>query len=123
MVEEGATHVRERTFTREDVRAFGDLSRDRQSIHTDPDEEGRLVVQGLLTATLPTEIGADLEVLATDMRFEFPRPVYTGDTVVCEWTTDRVRDDGDRYDLTASVTCSRDDDVVMHGAVEGVVWK
>jgi len=40
----GDTYTHERTFTPEDVREFGDISGDTQSIHTDSDEEGRLVV-------------------------------------------------------------------------------
>ncbi|EMA34444.1 MaoC domain-containing protein dehydratase [Halobiforma lacisalsi AJ5] len=63
--EAGDVYTYERTVTTAEVRQFGELSGDQQPIHTDPDEEGRLVVQGLLTATLPTAIGGDLEVLAT----------------------------------------------------------
>lgn len=48
--------------------------------HLTPDEQGRLVVQGLLTATLPTKVGGDNNVLARTMNFEFTRPVFTGDT-------------------------------------------
>ena len=35
--EEGDGFTYERTFTAEDVRAFGELTGDQQSIHTDPD--------------------------------------------------------------------------------------
>jgi len=42
---EGDVITHERTFTAEDAREFGKITGDQQSIHTDPDEEGRLVVR------------------------------------------------------------------------------
>lgn len=44
-----------RTFTEADVELFTKVSMDEGDHHTTPDELGRLVVQGLLTATLPTK--------------------------------------------------------------------
>ncbi len=44
------------------------------------------MVQGLLTATLPTKIGGDLNFIARQMTFQFLRPVFAGDTVQCEVT-------------------------------------
>lgn len=121
---EGDTYTHERTFTTEDVRRFGELSGDRQPIHTDPDEEGRLVVQGLLTATLPTKIGGDLEFIARTMEFEFRRPVYTGETITCEWTTETVTEREDRYEAAGMAVCRNEDDtVVMRGSFEGVIRK
>jgi acyl dehydratase len=120
----GDTHVHERTFTREDVERFGELSGDTQPIHTDPDEDDRLVVQGLLTATLPTKIGGDLEVLATRMEYAFHRPVYTGDTVTCVWETESVTERPDRYELSVSLSCTKDEgETVMTGETDGLVWK
>jgi acyl dehydratase len=120
----GDTHTYERTFTAEDVKRFGELSGDTQPIHTDPDEEGRLVVQGLLTATLPTKIGGDLEVLATRMEYEFHKPVYTGETITCVWTNDAVTERSDRYDLSVSLSCTNESGTeVMTGETDGIVWK
>jgi len=118
---EGATHTFERTFTREDVRQFAAVSGDTQPRHTEPDEDGRLMVHGLLTATLPTKIGGDLEVLAHTMEFEFRKPVYTGETISCTWTMERVEKQGDRYEITADVVCERGDDVVLTATVDGLV--
>jgi 3-hydroxybutyryl-CoA dehydratase len=70
----------ERTFTPEDVELFTKVSGDEGSHHVTPDEQGRLVIQGLLTATLPTKIGGDNNVLARTMNFDFLRPVFTGNT-------------------------------------------
>ena len=120
---DGDVHVFERTFTHEDVERFGEVSGDRQAIHTEPDEEGRLVVQGLLTATLPTKIGGDLGVLARSMEFEFLEPVYTGETIICEVTTESVDEREDRYDIACAVVCHRAGEPVLKGRFEGLVWK
>lgn len=122
--EEGDVHTFERTFTHKDVERFGEVSGDRQAIHTEPDDEGRLVVQGLLTATLPTKIGGDLGVLARTMEFEFREPVYTGETITCEVTVTAVTERDDRYDIACSVDC-RDVDgtTVMESSFEGLIWK
>jgi acyl dehydratase len=126
--EEGDVHAVERTFTPDDVDDFAAVSRDTQAIHTDRDPP---MVHGLLTATLATEIGGDLAVLARTMEFDFLAPVYAGDTVRCEWTTTAVDVRPDRYDLAATVDCRRtasaladaDPGPVLDGHVEGIVWR
>lgn len=121
---EGDTHSFERSFTPEEVRQFAELSGDEQSRHLEPDDDGRLLVHGLLTASLPTKIGSDLEVLAREMEFEFHAPVYTGETVTCEMTIERVEEHASRYDVGGVVTCENEDgDVVLTGSVEGLIWK
>ena len=42
------------------------------------------MAQGLLTATLGTEIGGALHLLASEMTYRFLRPVFTGDAIRCE---------------------------------------
>lgn len=76
----------ERTFTEEDIRLFGKVSGDEGVHHVTPDEQGRLMAQGLLTATLPTKIGGDLNFIARELNFQFHRPVFAGDTVRCDVT-------------------------------------
>ncbi len=76
----------ERTFTEDDVRLFGKLSGDEGIHHITPDDRGRIMVQGLLTATLPTKIGGDMNFIARELNFQFHRPVFVGDTVKCEVT-------------------------------------
>ncbi len=80
-----------RTFTEEDVLRFGDVSRDYNPVHYD----GRFaeargfpgrICQGLLVASLITEIGGQLGWLAVRMDLTFKRPVYIGDTVSCTLT-------------------------------------
>ncbi|QSX00621.1 MaoC/PaaZ C-terminal domain-containing protein [Haloterrigena alkaliphila] len=121
---EGETHTFERTFTTDDVERFADLSGDRQDIHTEPDEEGRLMVHGLLTATLPTKIGGDLEVLAQRMDLEFVRPVYTGERITCRWTFESVAERDDRYEIVVDVNCENGDGkTVLTGSTEGLIWR
>ncbi len=76
----------QRTFTEEDIRLFGSLSGDEGIHHVTPDDQGRLMVQGLLTATLPTKICGDINFIARQLTFQFLRPVFAGDTVLCDVT-------------------------------------
>ncbi|MEF8840810.1 MAG: MaoC/PaaZ C-terminal domain-containing protein [Haloarculaceae archaeon] len=120
----GETFTAERTFTTEDVRRFADVTNDTQPIHTEPDEGGRLVVHGLLTASLLTDIGGDLELLARTMEFEFRRPVRTGEYITCTWTVASVEEREDRYVLENDVLFRDEEgETVATARVEGVVWK
>lgn len=74
----------ERVFTKENVEQFTSIPGDAGNHHTAPNEVGNYIVQGLLTATLPTKIGGDYNVLARSMNFEFLRPVFTDEKIVCE---------------------------------------
>jgi acyl dehydratase len=76
----------QRTFSEDDVQLFNKISGDEGVHHVTPDEQGRLMIHGLLTATLPTKIGGDMNFIAREMRFQFHRPVFAGDTVSCEVT-------------------------------------
>jgi acyl dehydratase len=82
----GDTLTWERTFTEEDIRLFARFSGDEGEHHLEPDEKGRLMVHGLLTATLPTKIGGDHNFIARELTFQFLRPVFSGDTIRCEVT-------------------------------------
>lgn len=120
----GDIYTHERTFTREDVEQFADLSGDNQPIHTEPDAEGRVVVQGLLTATLPTKIGGELEVLATRMEYEFHAPVLTGETITCVWENESVTERDDRYELSVALACTNEAGTeVLTGETDGIIWK
>ncbi|MFG6117833.1 hotdog domain-containing protein [Thalassobacillus sp. B23F22_16] len=113
----------ERTFTKKDVELFTQISGDEGVHHLTPDEQGRLVVQGLLTATLPTKIGGDHNVFARTMNFEFMRPVFTGDTIVCEVTIDNFeKTENNRTAIEASFTCiNQMDKEVLKGNFAGVI--
>jgi acyl dehydratase len=113
----------ERTFTIEDVELFTKVSGDEGIHHLTPDEQGRLVVQGLLTATLPTKVGGDHNVMARTMDFEFLRPVFTGDTIICEVTIEQFeKQDNNRISILASFLCANQHEKqVLRGSFAGVI--
>ena len=100
---------------------FTKISGDEGIHHLSPDEQGRLVVQGLLTATLPTKVGGDHNVLARKMNFEFLRPVFTGDTIICEVTIEKYeRQENNRTAIAASFICeNQEEKEVLRGDFSG----
>lgn len=113
----------ERTFNKEDVEMFTKVSLDEGNHHITPDEQGRLVIQGLLTATLPTKVGGDNNVLARSMNFEFLRPVFTGDTIICEVTIEQFeKQDTNRMSIVATFLClNQNEKQVLRGNFAGVI--
>ena len=113
----------ERTFISEDVELFTKVSGDEGSHHTNPDEQNRLVIQGLLTATLPTKVGGDYNVVARTMNFDFLRPVFTGDTIRCAVTIERYEKQvNDRIAIMANFQCTNQNEkTVLKGNFEGVI--
>ena len=121
-VSEGDTSTYERSFTREDVEQFADVSDDRGSHHVETDDEGRLLVHGLLTATLPTKLGGDLDFLARTMDLTFHRPVYTDETIRCEMTVTDVTPQEGRTRVQSRAECTNEDgETVLVGEYDGVV--
>lgn len=113
----------ERSFSEEEVRLFGRLSGDEGIHHIKPDQRGRLMVQGLLTATLPTKIGGDLNFIAREMVFEFIRPVFTGDTIRCEVTLTHMEEAGENTNLWARWVCrNQDGREVLTGRAQGTIF-
>jgi acyl dehydratase len=112
----------ERTFTEADIRAFTQLSGDTGEHHLAPDAHGRVMVQGLLTATLPTKLGGDINFIAREMHFSFERAVYAGDTVRIELTLTQVQKLESTTLLEADWVCTNQHDrVVMTGSTSGVI--
>jgi 3-hydroxybutyryl-CoA dehydratase len=113
----------ERMFTKEDVEMFTKVSLDEGDHHIHPDEQGRLVIQGLLTATLPTKIGGESNVLARTMNFEFLRPVFTGDTILCEVRIKELEPrDNNRTSIMATFLCTNQNEKqVLRGSFAGVI--
>ncbi|MEJ5375132.1 MAG: MaoC family dehydratase [bacterium] len=77
-----------RTFTWQDVEAFGRITRDYNPVHYEPrfaQEKGfrGLICHGLLVGSMICEPGGQWAWLASGMSFRFLRPVYVGDTVTC----------------------------------------
>ncbi|GIN94800.1 enoyl-CoA hydratase [Siminovitchia terrae] len=114
----------ERTFSVRDVGLFTEISGDKGNHHIIPDEQGRLVIQGLLTATLPTKVGGDNNILARTMNFEFLRPVFTGDTIICEVKIEKYeRQKNNRTAISASFSCeNQNEKEVLKGNFSGVIF-
>ncbi len=113
----------ERTFTVGDVELFTEISGDEGIHHITPDEQGRLIIHGLLTATLPTKVGGDNNVLARTMNLEFLRPVFTGDTIICEVKIEKYeRQEKSRTAIIASFLCkNQNETAVLKGDFSGVI--
>src|SRR5438128_23523 len=95
-----------RKITPEDVRRFTEVSGDAGVHHVEPDAQGRLFAQGLLTATLPTKLGGDLNFIGRESTFEFLRPVYSGDALTCLGEIDSVVEQPRRFKVTFSFEVS-----------------
>jgi acyl dehydratase len=113
----------ERTFTMEDVELFTKVSKDEGVHHITPDEQGRFVVQGLLTATLPTKVGGDFNVLARTMNFEFLRPVFSGDTIRCDVIIEQFElDEKNRQAIRTTFSCiNQRNKEVLKGSFAGII--
>ncbi|TPG69207.1 enoyl-CoA hydratase [Brevibacillus laterosporus] len=86
----GDTLTWTRTFTEEETLHFAEFTGDKGRHHMERDEQGRLMVHGLLTASIGTKIGGDLHYIAREFNNEFLRPVFTGDTITCEVTINEI---------------------------------
>jgi acyl dehydratase len=89
----GVTATWTRTFSAEDVEAFAALSGDRNPLHFDAafagrTKVGRLVVQGGLTTGLFNALVAERlpgpGSVFLHQEWDYPAPVYIGDTVTAE---------------------------------------
>ena len=122
MIQTGQEIVYQRTFTAEDIELFARVSGDEGMHHVAPDALGRIMVHGLLTATLPTKIGGDMNYIARDINFVFERPVYAGDTVTCIVTLTQVEPANGMTRVTAEFVCrNQNDKTVLTGTTHGIV--
>lgn len=112
----------ERAFTEDEIRRFMDLSGDRGIHHQEKNAEGKLLAHGLLTATLPTKLGGDLDYIARTMTFEFLKGVYSGDTLTCLGVVDAVKPGRAFTRVSFSFTVTNQASVVvMKGTSSGVI--
>jgi 3-hydroxybutyryl-CoA dehydratase len=112
----------ERTFTEEDIRLFNRVSGDEGVHHVTPDDLGRLMVHGLLTATVPTKIGGDMNFIAREMNFQFHRPVFAGDTVTCVVTVVEFEPAEQYTSVRTDFVCTNNHGKdVMSGYAQGVI--
>lgn len=88
-----------RTFSRQDVDRFADISRDYNPVHFDRRWTAvkgfkDRICHGLLVAGMLTEIGGQIGWLASGMDFQFKQPVYIGDTVTCTFSITEIDSQG-----------------------------
>jgi acyl dehydratase len=118
----GDTFALARTFTEEETRAFGQLSRDYNPVHyerrfTEAKGLPGLICHGLLVGSLLTELGGQIGWLASGMEFRFRKPVFFGDTVTCRFTLLEV-DEAGRARGSAVFT-NQEGTTVMEAALSG----
>jgi acyl dehydratase len=91
-----------RTFTADDVEAFADLTGDRNPLHFDADfavrtRPGALIVHGGLTTSLFNALVAEVlpgpGSVFLHQEWDYPAPVYIGDTVTAEAEVIEARTD------------------------------
>lgn len=112
----------ERLVTEEDILRFMEVSGDRGVHHRERDGKGRLLAHGLLTATLPTKLGGDLDYVARTMEFEFLKPVYAGDRLACVGLVEKA-ESGRAFTRVAFSfqVVNQDGVLVMRGNSAGVI--
>ena len=93
------------SFSVDDVRAFAGLSGDAALHHQQADEQGRLVVHGLLTASLPTRLGSTLNIWAREMTCHWHRPVFTGEAITCEVTIEQMQATEQGTHMSVALRC------------------
>src|SRR5436853_141529 len=109
-----------RTFTEDEILRFAELSQDKGIHHIQKDPEGRLMAHGLLTATLPTKAGGDLNFIARMMQFEFKLAAYAGDALTCVGVVDSVITQSQRYKVKFSFTVTNQrGETVLTGTSSG----
>lgn len=98
----GDTASLTKTITDADIRAFAELSGDRNPIHLDDEYAatsrfGHRIAHGMLAASLiSTVLGTELPGTGTvylSQNSRFVAPVYPGDTVTARVTVTNIRDD------------------------------
>ena len=115
-----------KTITEEDVRAFAELTGDRNPVHLDEEYAsttrfGRRIAHGMLGASLVSAVianelpGRGSVYLSQTLRFT--APVFLGDTVTARVTVTRVREDKPVVTLETVCTNQRGERVVEGEAV------
>lgn len=120
--EVGHTFAFSRTFTADDVARFAEVSEDYGRHHVEPDEHGRVMVHGLHTASLATQIGGSINYISRTMNYEFLAPVWSGDTITCTATVDEAEPQRGRWRYNISFVYENQDGVVvLTGSSRGIV--
>jgi 3-hydroxybutyryl-CoA dehydratase len=112
-----------RTFTEGDVALFIGVTGDLNPYHQDEMFASeswfkRRNIPGLLTASMATHIGGMMGFLATEMTFQYLKPVYVSDTITCVVTI--VEKDEEKRQVFCSVNFTNQDGIeVLKGSFCG----
>lgn len=111
-----------RLITADDIARFAELSGDRGRHHLEGDASGRLMAHGLLTATMPTKLGGDVDYMASTMTFDFLKPVYAGDALTCDGVVESAAVQTSRFKVRFAFEVRNQDGVlVLRGTSAGSV--
>jgi len=120
----GDTFSISRVFTEKDIVLFADITRDYNPIHFDnrftevKGFSGR-ICHGLLVASMISEIGGQIGWLATEMNFNFRKPIFFGDTIDCDLTITEI-DDRDWATAKAEYK-NQDGTLVIEAILKGII--
>jgi 3-hydroxybutyryl-CoA dehydratase len=122
----GDSAERSRTITDDDVRAFAELTGDRNPVHLDDEYAagtrfGRRIAHGMLGASLISSVLANelpgRGTVYVSQTLRFTAPVFPGDTVTARVTVKAVREDKPVVTLETVCTNQRGERVVEGEAV------
>ncbi len=113
-----------REFTEEDTTSFAGITRDYNPVHFDDrfaEVKGlsNRICHGLLVAGMITEIGGQIGCLASEMSFDFKKPVYFGDNIECSLTITELNDKG--WINSKAEYKNQNGTVVIEGLLKGIV--
>ncbi len=118
----GGTASLTRIFTEEEIVQFAEISGDKGRHHMEHDDKGRLMAHGLLTASISTQLGGEINYIARVMNYEFLRPVFAGDAITCEATiTDVVEQEGFKKIAIKMVFTNQIGKEVIVGTTHGII--
>jgi len=120
----GDRFVVTRRFTKRDMQAFADVTRDYNPIHfekrfADVKKFQDPICHGLLVGSILTEVGGQIGWLASSMNFRFKRPVYFGDTIECTLTITAI--DGHNRARAEAIYRNQDGTIVLEADLGGIV--
>ena len=113
-----------RTFKAAEISEFTAMSGDNNPVHLSQ-AFARMkgfdgcIHHGLHTASLVTEVGGELGLLAAKMNFQFKKPVYSGDKIHCRVEIIDLDERG-RANLTA-ILRNQHGDIVLEGDVSAII--
>jgi acyl dehydratase len=113
-----------REFSKEDTETFGDLTRDYNPVHYDR-RWAKLkrfkspICHGLLVGSMICEFGGQVGWLASGMNFKFIKPVYFGDSVMCQITIVKIEESG-RAEAEALFK-NQNDEQVGYAYLKGII--